>query len=324
MDPHETLVVAERWGEAPGSSARTVLVTLFGDCLAPLGGPGVWLAQLADLASVFGYSERLVRTSLSRLAADNWVEAERVGRRSRYSLSAYGRHETQQAENRIYGPLTTRHADEWVLVLAGTDAPAALITHLRWRGFAEVSAGVWAHPRPIALGPADRGLVDPFPPTATAVFDDPSGLSRTETFRASTGLDETELAYIGFLDRYNHLATDPGGLPTDPPAAFALRTMLIHDYRRIRLAEPDLPPDVLGEDWVGRGAHELAAALYRQLSPGAWEHVASVTGRPVPDHAPITHRFPHHSPDRNDDRSRHENKHENKEAAHGSHRPTTV
>ena len=72
--------------EQPDISARSVLVTVLGDSVLPVTKT-VWLSSLFELARPFGFSERLVRTSMFRLAAEGWVSNERVGRRSRYSLT---------------------------------------------------------------------------------------------------------------------------------------------------------------------------------------------------------------------------------------------
>jgi len=49
--------------------ARSLIVTVWGDALAPHDGR-VWLATLIRLMAPFGLSERLVRTSVFRLARD--------------------------------------------------------------------------------------------------------------------------------------------------------------------------------------------------------------------------------------------------------------
>ncbi|MYL04319.1 MAG: hypothetical protein F4011_09090 [Acidimicrobiaceae bacterium] len=67
-------------------SARSLLVTVLGDSVLPVTET-LWLSGLFELAAPFGFSERLVRTSMFRLVSEGWVSNERVGRRSRYSLT---------------------------------------------------------------------------------------------------------------------------------------------------------------------------------------------------------------------------------------------
>jgi hypothetical protein len=68
----------------------SLLITIFGDSIAPRGG-AVTLGSLISLAYPFGLTERLVRTSVARLAVDGWLVARRDGRRSEYRITPTGR-----------------------------------------------------------------------------------------------------------------------------------------------------------------------------------------------------------------------------------------
>ena len=84
--PVEVGGLAAQFARRGDISARSVLVTVFGDTIAPLGGR-VWLSDLFDLLAPFPFTERLVRTSMSRLVAEGWCVPEKVDRRSRYDLT---------------------------------------------------------------------------------------------------------------------------------------------------------------------------------------------------------------------------------------------
>lgn len=55
--------------QRPDASARTLLVTVFGDCVEPHGGE-VWAGSLLRLVEPLGINERLARTSLNRLVGE--------------------------------------------------------------------------------------------------------------------------------------------------------------------------------------------------------------------------------------------------------------
>src|SRR6266576_3488989 len=79
----------------------SLLVTIFGDAIAPRGGV-VTLGSLIKLAGPFGLTERLVRTSVARLAQDGWLVARRDGRLSEYRLAPQGQQRFAEATQRIY------------------------------------------------------------------------------------------------------------------------------------------------------------------------------------------------------------------------------
>ena len=45
-------------------------------------------------------------------------------------------------------------------------------------------------------------------------------------------------------------------------AAFLVRTLLIHEYRKIHLQDPLLPAKLLPADWIGTRAYELTRRIY--------------------------------------------------------------
>ena len=47
--------------------------------------------------------------------------------------------------------------------------------------------------------------------------------------------------------------------------AFFVRTLLIHEYRKVRLRDPNLPQALLPANWSGFRARQLCETLYGQL-----------------------------------------------------------
>src|SRR5689334_9450622 len=128
--------------------APSLIVTIWGDALAPHGGE-VWLAGLIRLLVAFGINERLTRTSVFRLARDGWLEAETHGRQSRYRLTAAGRSRFAAAYRRIYAAPLIDWDGAWDLVVdppGGGDRPR-LRNELRWEGFGVLAPGVYVRPR---------------------------------------------------------------------------------------------------------------------------------------------------------------------------------
>ncbi|SVB24398.1 uncharacterized protein METZ01_LOCUS177252, partial [marine metagenome] len=78
----ETLVAEFR--SRPTIRAGSLIITMFGDAIAPRGGTA-WVGSLIRAVADLGINERLVRTSVFRLSRDDWLEATQIGRRSYYS-----------------------------------------------------------------------------------------------------------------------------------------------------------------------------------------------------------------------------------------------
>src|SRR5690606_3008489 len=121
--------------------AGSLIVTVFGDAIAPRGGI-VWIGSLIRVMADFGISDRLVRTSVFRLARDGWLAVEQVGRQSYYRLTEEGARRFAQATHRIYGEPRQSWDGDWrFVIIAGLDADRRDLVkkELSWLGFAAVA-----------------------------------------------------------------------------------------------------------------------------------------------------------------------------------------
>src|SRR5437763_16958420 len=81
--------------------AWSLIITLYGDSIVPRGG-SLWLGSLTQIMALFRIDPGHVRTAMSRLTADGWLERERVGRSSYYRLSKREEGSFAAAARRIY------------------------------------------------------------------------------------------------------------------------------------------------------------------------------------------------------------------------------
>src|ERR1700686_4396688 len=115
----------------------SLLIPVFGDSIAPRGA-AVTLGSLISLARPFGLTERLVRTSVARLARDGWLISRREGRRSEYRLSPTGEDRFAEATRRIYGEIPQSWDGQWTLIIlppATGRRRQEIRDELRWLGF---------------------------------------------------------------------------------------------------------------------------------------------------------------------------------------------
>lgn len=280
--------------------AGSLIITVYGDAIVPRGGT-VWLGSLSKLLEPIGINERLVRTSVYRLTRETWLQGEKVGRRSYYSLSGPGRRRFEQAFKRVYHGTQAPWSGHWTLVLLNQLDSARrqkVRDELEWLGFGHFVPGLLAHPtlnRSEAmaalqeLGAADETIVM----QTEALEPLPSRPLRLQV-RESWNLDELAEHYQRFLNLFRPLwkaLNEENHL--DEEACFIARTLLIHEYRRVQLRDPQLPDELLPTAWEGRNAHQLCRNVYRIIYRRAenWldRHLETAEG-PLPAPGPSFYR----------------------------------
>ncbi|MFI4909081.1 MAG: phenylacetic acid degradation operon negative regulatory protein PaaX [Steroidobacterales bacterium] len=262
----------------------SLLITIFGDAIAPRGG-AVTLGSLIDLAHPFGLAERLVRTAVARLATDGWLAATRHGRRSEYHLTESGRKLFAEATRRIYGVGPSRWDGQWTLAVlppAAGHSRRNIREELRWLGFGQLSPGVYAHPA-CTLEEAHGWLVTLGCGNRCWLFKSATEGMAADRRLAAEGWNLVTIGrrYRRFRDTFAPVAAAVRAADAlAPEAAFLVRTLLIHEYRKIHLQDPLLPPALLPAEWVGTEAYELTATLYAAVFASA-ERFLGETGRTI-------------------------------------------
>jgi phenylacetic acid degradation operon negative regulatory protein len=242
--------------------AWSLIVTVFGDVVAPRGG-SLWLGTLNDIMSAFGIGEGVVRTAMSRLAADGWVTRDRIGRNSYYRLTPKATVLSEAAAARIYRLPLRGWSGTWSLVVPKEEPGTRLADRraaLHRAGFAQLGSGLF-------IAPADHDVPDEA--ERVFVFSARSNRAKSdleqdrEIARSAWKLDEITGAYRAFCDHYAPVASALAASQGGPDlAALALRLLLVHELRRIALRDPGLPLDLLGSGWAGLEARALARKIW--------------------------------------------------------------
>ena len=252
--------------------ASSLIITVWGDAIAPHGG-AVMLAGLIDLLAPLGINERLVRTSVFRLAREGWLAAKPVGRESLYRLTRDGARRFEQAYRRIYEAPIVRWDESWEIVIAGrlsAGERSTLEQELRWEGFGTLGSSVLVRPaqKPSNVGRVATALRLAGKITVLRAFDDASLGGRTLASAVSQSWDLEGVAadyrrfiarFGGVIQRFRRASDDMH----DPAQSFIVRTLLIHSYRRALLRDPQLPAALLPLDWPGAAAYTLCRDFYR-------------------------------------------------------------
>jgi len=245
------------------------------------------LGDLVEVLDRFGVNERLVRTCVFRLSEDGWLVSKRVGRRSVYSLTPNGMRRFQRAYKRVYSEQHRQWDGSWTLVCLPTDpdfktSREHLERELTWEGFGKIASNVFGHPSPglMSLREILEGLslsnrVHVLSARSLDVF---ATLPLRRLVDQSWDLASLEKGYRAFADRFaafDDLANAPSLSAAD---CFIVRTLLIHWFRRVTLHDPQIPAELLPEDWPGHYAYELCHRIYQLIYREAETFLAQTVG----------------------------------------------
>jgi phenylacetic acid degradation operon negative regulatory protein len=240
------------------SRTGSLVITVFGDAIVPRGG-SVWLGTLLAFFETLDIDSGVVRTAMSRLAADGWLERNKVGRNSFYRLAQKGRQTFDTATVHIYNPQSPVWTGRFELLLIGNggDRDAAREA-LKSAGFGSPLPGVWVAPSGVAVPAEAAGAI-----RLEVSAEDDSG---RRLLSESWPLDRTADAYLKFIATFEPLlGSIQKGARVSDAEAFTARILMNHHYRRVVLRDPLLPAALLPRDWPGRAAQELCRKIFLGL-----------------------------------------------------------
>jgi phenylacetic acid degradation operon negative regulatory protein len=257
----------------PGT-ARATLLNILGDLTFPNEEP-VPTAAFIHLMEKVGYTQHAARQAVSRCVAAGWIDGERRGRTTSWSLTATGQ---RLVADGIAG--VERLSDEqgewdgqWLVLVvsiprqqrSGRDR---LYRALRWDGFGNPSPAIWVSPHP-----------DRYRRTAEAL--ESLGLEDvTLSFRGRPdvlGMRPPELVAKGWdthglTKMYRECCQRFGAMSpkTDEDHAIAL-LQLDGELQQLLVKDPQLP-DPLLPGWSGRNDAATLLTYRQEWRPAAREY----------------------------------------------------
>ena len=265
VDPTPTL---SRRHAAGAPSARGLLFTLLGEFVLPGDGTAWTSAVLASFARL-GIEEKTTRQALMRTAASGWLDPEKVGRRTRWRLTASAQKMLTEGADRIYsftGPAESWDG-RWLLVyvrIPESDRRARHVvqSRLTWAGFGSLGAGLWISPHPDREDEAISVLREAGVAADAHVFvARRSGLADVQVMVAAAwDLGAIEDRYEEFIEEFR------GTAPAD---VLARQVEIVHAWRRFPSIDPVLPRGLLPARWSGLKAARLFADRHQRWSGDA-------------------------------------------------------
>jgi phenylacetic acid degradation operon negative regulatory protein len=257
--------------------ARSALFDVYGDHLRRRGDQAP-VSALIRLLEPIGIAEPAVRTAISRMTAQGWLEPIRVDDAPGYRATPRAIERLSEAAVRIYRSAPEPWDGRWRLVFLDTPRPRAIRDRLRreltYLGYAEHAPGVWLCPfdRPEvdhvvgrAGGSVRHGIAVELAPDPVVAWD-------------LSGLAASYAAWPSVAEHLLRGAPGPDGTSEDDEAAFAARFRLVHEWRKFLFDDPGLPAQLLPADWPGRPAAELFTREAQRLQPASDRFVSRCLG----------------------------------------------
>jgi len=254
-------------------AARSLLLTVLGEYALPRGGV-VWQESLVAALVELAHSEQTARQAVARSTRDGWLTGERVGRRTRMTVTPATATMLEEGGERIFGFGPEHGWDgRWlVVVLRISEDRRAVRARLRTRlaraGLGSLGGGVWIAPH------ADREPLvtaalraEEATGEAVSFLAEPGSLGTSSDLAAAWDLAELADDYEQFLRRFS---ADRGDSP------FRLQTELVHGWRRLAFLDPDLPAELLPPGWPRPRAYDLFRACNTVWHGAAQDHFAAL------------------------------------------------
>lgn len=268
-------------------SSQDLIFTLYGDYIRHRGGEA-WTGSLIELLGLFGLSEQAVRSTLSRMSQKGWLKSRKVGRQSFYSQTPKFLKLLEDGARRIFQPRRDPWDGRWhLLIYSIPESKRHLRRRLRqrllWLGFGVLNQTTYISPRDLRAEVeqiVNALRIRPYVEFFTTA--EHWGFSSNEELVAHCwdlkGLNEY---YAAFIARYDPLfqacrARLEAGDSLDPQECFVQRFMLVHEYRSSPYVDPNLPLELLPDDWLGERAVQLFQQYHSLLVDQAEAFVDSV------------------------------------------------
>jgi phenylacetic acid degradation operon negative regulatory protein len=249
--------------------ARSALFDLYGDHLRPRGGRAP-VAALVRLLSPLGIAPPAVRTAISRMVRQGWLNPVRSEAGAGYQLTVRAVHRLDEAAARIYRTGPPPWSGTFDLILLAADTPrgtawARVTNALAYLGYGSLSPHSWVAPRA-----ADE---------AATILDEAGiayerfearhlgGAGSAGLVRRAWDLDALAEDYRRFLAEQRQPMLLRGDEPDE--VAYAARFRLVHAWRSFLFRDPQLPPSLLPDPWPGDDAAAFFDHHAARLRPAA-------------------------------------------------------
>jgi len=272
-----------------GSQPQHLLLTILGD---------FWYSRreclptraLVTLLGEFGISHQGSRTAISRLVRRGLLECNRTRGRGGYQLTSYADWVLRDGLRRIsqFGSSCKDWDGEWTLVTFSIPESQRQLRHmlrtrLRWLGFAPLYNGIW-------VSPWDRAdevarLLSDLNIFSVSIFHAKLSESSPDNPVSAWDLDALAHAFNEFIEEFAPLLERVRAGDIGSAEALRKRTFVMDAWRRFPGIDPDLPVELLPDDFPRDRAYAVFSEIYCALGPMAESRVRHLLMQCAPEEA---------------------------------------
>jgi phenylacetic acid degradation operon negative regulatory protein len=266
---------------------RAATLTLYGDYVLHRGGE-IGIGSLVRLLSNFGLSEQAIRSAVSRMCRSGLLKAKRTKGKSYYSLTSEGHNLLTEGAQRIFKRKNSHWDGNWNIVTYSIpetmrQARDRLRLELGWLGYGALGEATWISP--YDLTKEVKNLLKKFNiEQYVHIFSaqHQGSIDPKEIVSHCWDLGKIHQKYADFLTEYRpkleeHQKRLEAGETIEPSECFVARFNLIHEYRKLPFLDPDLPKELLPENWLRPQAAALFDEYHGLLTEKANEYFDSVS-----------------------------------------------
>ncbi len=240
----------------------SLVVTVFGD-LAREEGDEISAQTLGKLTEPLGVKSEALRVALHRLRKEGWLESRRTGRSSSYFLTKFGQSQTKSATPRIYCQ-TLPETSDWRLLLS----PGSSASTISALASLEATGDI------VRLGNSSffgKYRSNEIPDDVFAAWVEKSEVP--DWVKTAVVTQEICNSYAKLAQSFKSVS-DCLGTTTDAIERAALRTLIVHSWRRTLLRHMDIPASFYPSDCQAHECKDLFLGLLEKLPRPMLEEIS--------------------------------------------------
>lgn len=268
-------------------STRSAMLTLYGDYVRHKGGE-IGIGSLIKLLSNFDLSEQAIRSAVSRMCRMKLLRVRRSGSKSYYSLTEDGFNLLDKGAQRIF----ERKKESWdglwsTVVYFIPEEKRMARDHLRQElnllGYGPLTTATWISPHDLTKEVEE--ILEKLKIKEYVQLFHSRHLNHSDARNLICrcwDLDRIHKKYSNFIEEHlprlkNHKKRLREGESIEPSECFAERFKLIDEYRKLPYLDPNLPLEVLPDNWLRPQATALFDEYHDLLTHQANQYFDSVS-----------------------------------------------